>query len=204
MAPKIIPPGTKFGRLTVLGPAPTKGHGRRWRCRCDCGADIVVGSWSLRSGKATSCGCRRRDLVTARLTMHGQIDDPAYRVWVDMRSRCLSPASKAFRYYGGRGITICPAWDRFATFLADVGPRPSRKHSIDRIDNNRGYEPGNVRWATRREQMRNTRRNQWIEFGGERLVVSDWAIRLGIPKSTLRHRLRMGWPVERALVSHLT
>jgi len=107
------------------------------------------------------------------------------------------PSDRA--YYAGRGITVCDRWrDSFVAFYEDMGPKPSPAHSLDRIDNDKGYEPGNCRWATRTEQMRNTRANRWITFAGETLTLADWSERLGIHKETLTRRLET-WSVEEAM-----
>jgi len=115
----------------------------------------------------------------------------------------LNPRSSSFRNWGGRGIRVCDAWrDSFEAFLRDVGPRPSKAHSIDRYPNNDGhYEPGNVRWATPREQQSNKRSAHPLTFQGETLSVMDWARRLGMPQPTLANRIRRGWSTERALTT---
>lgn len=120
-----------------------------------------------------------------------------------MLQRCMNPNNKGYKNYGGRGITVCARWQNsFANFLADVGPRPSVRHSIDRHpDNNGSYEPGNVRWATSDEQTRNTRRNRWIEFNGERLILSDWVKRYDLNLPTVIRRLQSGWDITRALTT---
>lgn len=131
---------------------------------------------------------------------HGLSRTPEYRAWQTMRHRCTSPESPAWESYGGRGITIAPEWlNDPAAFIAHIGPRPSARHEVDRIDNDRGYEPGNVRWVTRSENDRNRRSNVFIEFNGERLTLAAWTERTGIPSDTLKERLRRGWSVERSL-----
>ncbi len=120
-----------------------------------------------------------------------------------MRGRCRDPRNKCFANYGGRGITVCERWSDFAAFLADMGPRPSLEHSIDRIDNSAGYSPENCRWATKSDQMRNTRRNNNLTFRGETLCVSAWAERVGIARRTLLSRIKLGWSVERVLTAPL-
>jgi hypothetical protein len=125
-----------------------------------------------------------------------------YKAWHTMKCRCCKPDHSSHYWYGARGIRVCAAWcESFETFLRDVGPRPSRRHTLDRIDNERGYEPGNVRWATRAQQMRNTRSNRWLELHGERLTLRDWARRLGASHATIHTRLLRGWPLERALTT---
>jgi len=125
---------------------------------------------------------------------------PEYKAWCDMKSRCGRPSDNRFHHYGARGIAVCGVWrGSFALFVEHVGVRPSPEHSLDRIDNDGDYEPGNARWATRSEQRRNRRDFVLIEFLGERLCISEWAARTGIGRLTLRGRLEAGWSVERAL-----
>ena len=117
-----------------------------------------------------------------------------------MIQRCTNPKNDRFASYGGRGITVCERWRRsFDAFATDVGARPSRQHTIDRIDNTKGYEPGNVRWATAIQQQRNMRSNVQVTFRGETLLLVEWAERLKIKYTTLSLRLFRGWSVERAL-----
>lgn len=115
---------------------------------------------------------------------------PLYPIWLHMRQRCLYPTCKEYKYYGARGITICERWDDFRSFVEDVGTKPSSLHSLDRKDNNGNYEPDNVRWATKKEQMNNTRFNVFLEFNGERLTIKQWSERTGIKYETLRGRIR--------------
>ncbi len=136
----------------------------------------------------------------ARNWRHGHADTPIYKIWQGMRDRCANPKNKGYADYGGRGIRVCPAWDRsFEAFLAAVGPRPSSAHSIDRIDNDRGYEPGNVRWATKREQNNNSRNCRIIERNGVKNTVQGWADQLGCRAAIIYTRLHKGWSDEEAL-----
>ncbi len=130
---------------------------------------------------------------------HGLSVSPEYTCWQHIKERCLVPTSQSYRHYGGRGVTVCALWLKFENFLADVGVRPSPEHSIERLDNNGNYEPGNVVWATQAAQTRNQRRNQFITYGGKIQTLTDWANELGLPYSTLSMRLRRGWPLEKAL-----
>lgn len=130
---------------------------------------------------------------------HGMRNTREYEIWKAMRRRCNSPTSHAYERYGGRGIKVCERWNKFENFLLDIGPRPSPAHSLDRIDNDKGYEPANVHWATPAEQSRNTRRNHWITYKGERLVLEDWAKKVGIHETVLLWRLKKKWSIERAL-----
>lgn len=157
--------GSRFGRLVVLGRGGLHKNHRLWRCLCDCGQETGVIGVNLKKGSTTSCGCFRRENQSAiqkvRGLKHGHARNgarsPEHQAWVDMRLRCTAPTCRFFEHYGGRGISVCARWDDYAAFLADMGPRPSPKHSIDRIDVNGNYEPSNCRWATRDVQQHNVR-----------------------------------------------
>lgn len=130
----------------------------------------------------------------------GHSPSPEYVCWQSMRDRCANPKNRSFADYGGRGITVCAEWERsFAAFLAAVGPKPSPAHSIDRIDNERGYEPGNVRWATRTEQNRNKRNARMVTLDGITRTVPEWCVHFGISIKTFDSRTRAGWPIHIAL-----
>lgn len=151
--------GQRFGRLVVLVRAPIAHRHVYWQCLCDCGTVVNVRTDALRSGKTNSCACLQRETATKHGQAHGHRGTPEYGAWVSMKGRCLRSSHQAFHNYGGRGITIYASWiDDFAAFFAEVGPRPSPDHSLDRINNDGNYEPGNVRWATRSQQMKNRRR----------------------------------------------
>jgi hypothetical protein len=129
---------------------------------------------------------------------------PEYRTWLSMLTRCRNPKSDHWPGYGGRGITVCARWnDSYEAFLEDVGRRPSLRHTLDRVDNAGNYEPGNVRWATPREQSRNRRSNRLLEFRGEVATAAEWAERFGLRRSALFLRLSRGWSLEDALTKPL-
>lgn len=199
--------GQKFGRWTVLSFAGVTKEASRWACRCDCGTERVVAQRQLILGRSGSCGCLKREIRAAALralrTTHGMSESPEFNTWTLILGRCCNPNNAAFSRYGGRGILICDRWKgSFQAFLEDVGPRPSPEHSIDRIDNNRGYEPSNVRWATRLQQARNKRSNRILTMGGESLPVSVWAERYGLLGGAIRARIdKLGWGIQRAITT---
>ena len=148
--------GVRFGRLVVESDSGERSNGIKWRCLCDCGNRKNISGPDLRGGKTRSCGCMRME----KITKHGATPRSGmtltYRTWRAMKARC-APTAPAHAYYYDRGIGVCARWSEYKAFLADMGHRPSPRHSIDRIDNDKGYEPGNCRWATKSEQERNKR-----------------------------------------------
>lgn len=133
---------------------------------------------------------------------HGLSYTPEYRAWQQMRLRCTNPQHAAWADYGGRGITVCERWlTSPAAFLADMGPKPSPAHELDRIDNDGGYHPGNCRWVLRKQNDRNRRSNRHLEHQGERRTIAEWSERSGVPVDTLSYRLKAGWSVSAALTT---
>lgn len=190
--------GQRFGSLVALRPTDQRTHGRVvWECLCDCGATALVAGDTLRDGRTRSCGCLRRS-TGAKATAYkhggaaGDALSPEYKVWRGIKRRCFMPNDPAYPRYGGRGIRLCDRWMDFNAFLSDMGPRPSPDHSIDRIDNDGNYEPGNCRWATRAEQSQNRRNTRLSpdlvreirarDQSGERLtdIASDLSIPLDV------------------------
>lgn len=150
--------GNRYGRLVAVRKVNETGKAR-WLCRCDCGTERIVWLSNLLK-KSRSCGCLQRELAAqARRDnpKHGQYKTSTYSSWQHMHVRCKSRDAKTWKYYGGRGIAVHLRWASFEAFFADMGPKPSPAHSIDRINNDRGYEPGNCRWATKKEQVANRR-----------------------------------------------
>jgi hypothetical protein len=156
--------GWRVGMLTVVSESLMRlsGPQRCWVCQCDCGRVTIVRGQDLRTGHTTSCGCYKAQLIAKGChTTHGWSKDrgtPEYKIWTSINRRCTNPNEDNYKYYGAMGVTVSPLWRHdFPAFLAHVGPRPSPKHSIDRINPWGHYEPGNVRWATALEQRHNRR-----------------------------------------------
>lgn len=187
MTPKVAV-GLRFGRMVVIERTVLTKRAR-WLMRCDCGVVKEVSSTSLLTGNSNSCGCIRKEILLVRNIRHGMSKDRLYSVWASMIERCTAPRSKAYPNYGGRGITVCDRWRDYQTFKQDVGERPSPKHSLDRINNDLGYSPENVRWAVPAIQSRNTRRTKLITYKGRTQCLQDWSRELGIGRWTLNDRL---------------
>ena len=199
--------GQRVGRLIVIarGPNVTEGSAAvqraTWLCRCDCGGEIVVRGHSLSKavagkGGTRSCGCMARE----KEEKHGMSRTRTYRIWHMMRQRCGNPNYTNYSFYGGRGIAVCERWSDFENFFADMGEAPPGL-SIDRIDNSKGYEPGNCRWASRQQQQNNMRSNVRLSFDGRTLTISEWGRETGLGKSIIIKRLGKGWSIEDALTT---
>jgi hypothetical protein len=200
MGSKLKLEGRVFNRLTVLSEAPCGKQGlSMWLCVCTCQKQVVVAGRQLTSGGTKSCGCLQRETVGRMRRTHGASKTPVYNVWCTMRMRCANQTDKSFSHYGGRGIKVCVAWDRsFETFAYDMGPRP-KGGTLERIDNDKGYEPKNCRWASAAEQCRNQRSNVMVEHAGCRMCVTDWARALGLHPATVFNRIYRGIPAITAL-----
>lgn len=188
--------GQVFSRLTVLEFVGFNRYRSVWKCVCSCGTEKTIIGAALTSGATKSCGCLSAETLGNRNRTHGLSLTTEYKVWAGMHRRCAVPSCKGYHRYGGRGITVCERWNDFETFLADMGNRPSKEHSLDRKNNNGNYEPGNCRWATRKEQHENTSIVKPIA-GFPSITAAGK--QLGIPFTTLVGRLKRGWSVERVL-----
>ncbi len=178
--------GRRFGTLTVIRRIP-KDHNLRWECICECGKTSYPRASRLLKGLTKGCGCLR----VWYHTKHLKSKTTEWNIWALMRQRCSDIKSNSYKNYGGRGITVCDRWkNSFVDFLADMGPRPSRGHTLDRINNDGNYEPGNCRWATAQQQARNKRCSINIVYRGISGNIKEWAQRTGIPASTLAARNR--------------
>lgn len=193
--------GKRFGRLTAKEWVST--NSRRqfvWKCLCDCGQVALVASSNLRTGVSRSCGCLQREISRAagdRTRTHSKSGTSIYSIWGSMVRRCHAPNAKDYYRYGAIGIKVCDQWRTFDGFYTDMGDRPEGM-SIDRIDNTKGYEPLNCRWATNTTQQRNKSNNLILDFDGKSMCLSGWSEVLGINEQTLYARLKNGWTVDRA------
>lgn len=199
-----IRPGDEYGRLTILREVSAKSSGkqvqRSFECRCECGVVKEYRLYMLRNGNTRSCGCLARDVAGAGMRTHGLSHTDEYGIWQGMLNRCNKSFDSAYSHYGVRGISVCERWSSFESFYGDMGPRPSPKHSIDRVNNDGNYEPGNCRWATSKEQARNKRVNYLVEHDGETKCVADWAEQYGVSQFVLYSRLvKLGWTFDESV-----
>jgi hypothetical protein len=204
MPPFVSLLGRRFGRLVVIERGPSKGLRTRWRCQCDCGTECLVGVTDLLHQHTRSCGCRRREVSRASMqgpqahwksvVTHGMSKTREYRAWQGAKKRCAaSPKAKCYPLYAGRGIHVAPEWTNdFGAFLAHIGPCPPGL-TLDRIDTNGHYEPGNVRWATPEEQANNLRSN--------RVVMIDGDIPMSVAQ--IARAMEISWKTAKRMYGHL-
>ena len=187
-----------FGRLEYTGDEKRGLHGWLLECRCECGTVKFFCKNNLSAGKSSSCGCVSAKNLTNLSYKHGMTNTPEFNTWRNIIARCANPDLRHFKYYGGRGISVCQEWqDSFSAFIEHIGPRPSKNHTIERIDNDGDYAPGNVRWATRLEQRRNTRaRLRTAQHRGVTKSIADWARHFGVTYSTADYHLKTYRPDE--------
>lgn len=182
--------GERYGRLTAIGPGSKS---RYWVFRCECGVEKEMQKCHVRKGRIKSCGCLREDEGSEYGKRHGLYKHPLYNTWIMMRQRCYNPKYNQYDDYGGRGIEVCARWnDSFAYFAEDMGDRPE-SFTLDRIDHDGNYEPGNCRWASRRDQQLNRRNNVRLSFGGVTMTMKEWSEHLSISYGTLKKRVASGW-----------
>jgi hypothetical protein len=194
-----------FTRLTVQSRAPNAADGATvWNCVCSCGNEIAVRASSLQTENTRSCGCLHRETTSKTFRKHGKSRSKEYQVWRTMKKRCTDQNGRWWHIYGGRGIRVCKRWldpkSGFENFLADMGPRPQGMQ-LDRRENNGNYTPKNCRWATPKQNSRNTRRVIMLTFQGRTQALGDWEDELGFKHKTLYSRIHSGWSVKRALTT---
>lgn len=193
--------GMRFKRLVAIERVENSHRGTRWKCLCDCGTTTIVATRELRTGDTKSCGCWDKEKAAERRRTHGASYTPEYTVWINMWNRCEDPKNNMFHRYGGRGIKVDEQWRDFSAFIGDMGTRPSRKHTLERRDNNKGYGPANCSWATYTEQSRNKSNNRIVTYKGQTVALPD-AVALstaGADYRCVKSRLQRGWDVQRAL-----
>ena len=200
--------GLTFGRLKVKHFSHVDSKRRAcWICECECGGLKTASTWHLRRARVQSCGClhseaaRKQGLANRTVPIECQSE---YTTWLNIKARCLNPKSHNYKDYGGRGVSVCSNWKNdFARFLQDVGKKPTPDHQLDRINNDRNYEPGNVRWATKIENANNKRNSRFLTYNDETLTIAQWARKVGIKVYTIHTRLNAAWSVNRVLTTPL-
>lgn len=190
--------GDKYGRLSAVRDAGLRRGRRRWVFMCDCGTEVECDARDVSRGgtKSTkSCGCLWRERARTKRVVHGLGKSAEYHAWQRAKRRCKSHPT-----YLAAGVKMAVEWlNAPESFIAHIGPRPSPAHTVERINNARGYEPGNIRWATRAEQARNTRRNVWVTFKGQQLTITDACRITGAHPCTALARVRRGIKPEAAI-----
>ena len=206
--------GRAWGRLTVIGDAEpviyTRPDGRlrserQVTCKCECGTVVTLHASNVVTGNTKSCGCLRVEKSAALNRKHGETGSDTYRIYRHMVSRCYNPNVERYPIYGGRGVRVADEWrgdGGYERWLEHIGPRPSKSHSIDRIDNDGHYEPGNVRWATRQEQIRNRSCSLTCIVDGNVVSVLDAAKIVGMSYGALRKRLKTGCGLPQGVRKH--
>lgn len=195
--------GKKFGRLSVIDPAPNKGGRTRWNCVCDCGNLHCANTNHLVRGYTRSCGCLKEEIISSGAnTTHGKRRSRIYSIWCGIKDRCLNKKSARYSSYGGRGITVCERWMTFENFYEDMGDAPNGM-SVDRINNDLGYSPENCKWSTPKEQANNTRRNVKITVNGETKNACQWMEKLRVKSYFLKNKTKNGATKEEVIMSSL-
>lgn len=198
---KLLGEGEPYQRKTEAG----RGHGRQRTalCRCECGTERNIPIQILKTGRSSHCGCRNGENNSEIHGSHLMSGTPEYKAWAHLKARCLNSNDGSFADYGGRGISVCDRWrNSFEAFFEDMGLRPSDSHSIDRIDVDGDYEPGNCRWATDIEQAQNKRDTRWVDFRGERMALREVCRQTGLDAKYKLIHARVaykGMTLERAL-----
>lgn len=209
--------GLRFGKLVVLSEAEKKGRHRRFVCVCDCGRKTTPFAFSLKGGKARSCGCvaaqkskdrwanPTQDMLDAqskKSTTHGMTHHPAYQSWADMKSRCHNQKHKWYPSYGARGISVCERWrGSFEAFWDDMGDTYFHGATIGRVDNSLGYDKANCRWETREQQQQNRRNSRIVETPDGPMTLGAAARKYGLSWACIRYRLDAGWPSEKVFLT---
>lgn len=198
--------GQKFNKLLVVKETEQRECGNIvWECLCECGKTTYASGTSIKRGNKKSCGCLHKESMQKLMSTHGKSKTAEYRSWCSMINRCSNKNSDDYKDYGGRGIKVCDRWrNDFTEFLKDMGERPSKLHSIDRIDVDGDYDPTNCRWDDKKEQAENRRNNLYYEYKGEILSINEWANKYNMSPKLLYARLNtQGWSIEKSLTTKL-
>lgn len=205
----VVVVGARYGRWLVTSQVDlerirqSQSGKRRWMCQCECGTERAVLEASLKNGTSRSCGCLQIESSVDRHIRHGETlggrKTVEYKAWQAMLDRCRNAKNSRYDQYGGRGIDVCARWEKFECFLADMGRRPSAKHSLDRVDNDAGYDADNCRWAIPHEQMTNRSVTRFVQVDGQNVPLATLAKQHGVPANTLRFRILKGWSLQDAL-----
>ena len=194
--------GKNFNSLKVLSFDSNKKGRTYWKCQCDCGKICIVEAYKIKSGHTKSCGClgdANRKNLQENSAKHQKTNTKLYRVWQNMKRRCYTPSASAYKHYGARGIVVCEEWKNdfisFYNWAIDNGYKENL--TIDRIDVNGNYEPGNCRWATKKEQANNKRNNNFIKYKDKKLSINQWSEETGIKRGTIAWRLKNNFPLEK-------
>ena len=202
--------GTKSGKLVAISMFQKRtSRGQMvdcFKCKCECGGEATPTAANFASGNSSSCGCKAKAAAVSRalaMAKHNMSHTPEHRAWSGMIERCFNWKNKDFKNWGGRGITVCDEWRKdFLRFYQYIGPRPAVGYSVDRINVDGNYEPGNVKWSTSREQQRNRRNNRLLTINGDTATFKEWCDRHGLKDDCVRRRIKSyGWSIEKALTT---
>lgn len=199
----------RFGRLTVIEFSHKKGDKTYWKCKCDCGKEVLVRSDALKTGHTNSCGCYNKEILRKAKwnETHGKTNSKIHSIWFNMKNRCYNPNTDEYSNYGGRGIKVCDEWlgehgaENFIKWAFENGYDENAdfgKCTIDRINVNQDYCPENCRWATMKEQANNKRNNRYITYNGETKTLKEWCEYYNLNYDTVKRRIYSGWSVEEA------
>lgn len=190
----------RFGRLVAVNPQRINGR-LFWKCQCDCGNITTVRQYSLLNGNTKSCGCYSKEVTMKRTYKHGMTRTKLYSTWNEIKQRCNNKNSLSYKYYGAKGISICPEWTDYRNFYnwaIETGYKEDL--TIERIDVSKDYCPNNCKWIPLSEQSKNKSNTIYIEYNGETKSLCDWASLIGVSRRTLYSRIKKKhWPIERAL-----
>lgn len=202
--------GKRYGRLVVIERAKNKGSKTAWLCKCDCGNEKIVSGDKLKTGNTKSCGCLNKELTIRRSSTHKMTNTRLYRLWLGIKKRCYNKNQPEYKNYGAKGIKMCDEWKNdfisFCSWSYEHGfdEKLSRwECSIDRIDTLKDYSPQNCRWVDIHKQANNKTNNHLLTFQNSTLTLTQWSKKIKISQSTIRHRLKRGWSVEKTLTTPL-